>query len=378
MKLLDRLILKDLVPNLLIGISMFTSLYFALGPLLAASRFLSNGIPFEFIVKFVLLNTVSILGQTFPMGMLLAVLLGFGRLSGDSETVALFAGGIPFLRIAAPAAVLGLLVSGVGYVINDPVASYADNQIVNMRQQALHQQLDTDKPFDLPDMRSNDQLQATVHIEKGFDLQKKVMREVTITLYDAGGSPATVFHAQSAHPLNNDPASKEWQLDDVTVNHLGETPSSGHFSTMRSSQMQTSALRNTPNTIGTLELLHEDPNALPFRDLRRAVIQLKQNGLGSNPDVRSADVALWNKIALPLASVVFALVGAPLALRPQRNSKVTGWLLALPIILVYYVLYTVMGSVARGGGCPPSFAAFLPDIVGLFVGIGLVWKRSVA
>ena len=39
MKLLDRLILKGLVPNLLMGIGLFSTLFFALGPLIAATRF---------------------------------------------------------------------------------------------------------------------------------------------------------------------------------------------------------------------------------------------------------------------------------------------------------------------------------------------------
>lgn len=383
MKLLDRLVLLDLVPNLLVGIAMFTSLFIALGPLLAASRFLAQGIPFIDIVKFILFNTTSMLGQTFPMGMLLAVLLGYGRLSSDSETVALFAGGIPFLRIVAPAAVLGLLVSLAGYVINDPIASYADRQILDMRQNVLGQKLETDKPFDIPSTRDKktDKLLATVHIDGGFNLRARWARQVYITLYSADGAPSTVFYAQSAHPEGDQLDKPEWELDNVVVYAL-QTGAISRFPKLMThdlpaAPLQQSALRESPNVLATLLLLKADPNVLPFQELRRALALMRRSGYRDDPDVLTADVALWNKIALPLAAVIFALVGAPLALRPQRTSKVTGWILSLPIILTYYVLYTIMGSVARGGACSPVLAAFLPDIVGLLVGIGLVWKRSV-
>jgi lipopolysaccharide export system permease protein len=380
-KLLDRLILKDLVPQLLIGIGLFLALYVAIGPLGGASRFLSNGIPFTFILRFILLNTVSFLGYTFPMGMLLSVLLGFGRLSGDSETVALFAGGIPFIRVALPAAFLGLLVSGVGYIVNDPVASYADRQLVDLRQSALHQQLDTDKPYDLPPTYTDGRLQATVHVEKGIDLKNHTMREVTLTFYNADERPTTVIYAQSAQPFGGDldSALKDytWQLNDVDITTLGQNAQFDHLPTLNSRKIGHSSLDNTPTTLGLMALLRDDPNALPFTELKRAVAQLKAAGLGKDPDVRGASVALWNKIALPLASLVFALVGAPLALRPQRTSRITGWVLSLPIILVYYVLYTVMLSAARGGSCPPALAAFLPDLIGVLIGAGLIWKRSV-
>ena len=59
------------------------------------------------------------------MGMLLAALLGFDRLSRDSEAVALFAGGISFRRMMVPVIALGLVVSLVGYLFNDQIASYA-------------------------------------------------------------------------------------------------------------------------------------------------------------------------------------------------------------------------------------------------------------
>lgn len=381
MKLLDRLVLADLVPNLLVGIAMFTALFIALGPLLAASRFLALGIPLIDIVKFVLFNTTSILGQTFPMGMLLAVLLGYGRLSADSETVALFAGGISFLRIIAPAAALGLVVSLCAYIINDPIASYADRQILTLKQEALGQQLETDKPYDVPSSRDkNGKLMATVHIDGGFNLRTRSAKKVYITVYQPNGEPAVLFYAQSAHPANGFD-SKVWQLDDVKGYNF-KTGQVYAWKVMNTHDLPAAPLRNTvlgqsPNILATLTALKADPNIFPFQDLRRAIKLLKSHGYADDPDVLAAAVALWNKIALPLAALIFALVGAPLALRPQRTSKVTGWILSLPIIMVYYVFYTIMGSVARGGGCAPVFAAFFPDLIGLAVGVGLVWKRSV-
>jgi lipopolysaccharide export system permease protein len=54
----------------------------------------------------------------------------------------------------------------------------------------------------------------------------------------------------------------------------------------------------------------------------------------------------------------------------------TGWFLAILIIFGYYVLTTAMGFAARGGVIPPALAAFLPHIVGLIIGGGLIWRVS--
>ena len=48
---------------------------------------------------------------TFPLATLMAILIVFGRLSGDSELVAMHAGGVGFRRLVIPIVVFGLLVS---------------------------------------------------------------------------------------------------------------------------------------------------------------------------------------------------------------------------------------------------------------------------
>ena len=312
------------------------------------------------------------------MGMLLAVLLGFGRLSSDSEAVALLAGGIGFTRIARPAVLLGVVAAVAGYLFNDPIASYADRRIVELKQAALNEVGDTDKPFDAPPLRGpGGTLVATVHIEGGYSVRARTMHRVTFVVYGPDGRPRSVIYAASAHPRASYINTKEWQLDDVTVNALGTTPTYIHLATSGTEDLHIPALGTGPDTLAVLTLLQNDPNALGFSPLRRALAALKRAGMGDNPDVRSAEVALWTKIALPLACVVFALVGTPLGLRPGRSSgRVAGMTLSLPIIAAYYVLYTVMGSVARGGGCPPIVAAFLPDVIGAALGTWLLVRRQ--
>ncbi len=368
MKLLDRLVLKDLLPMFFVGVALFFTLYFAAGPILLASRFLALGVPWPLVVKLVALHVPPILALTFPMGMLLSALIGFGRLSADSEAVALFAGGIPFLRIAAPAAALGLAASLIGYVINDHVASSANAQIERIIDDVKRQKPgsfgETSRAFNFEN-RPNGVLQLTVHVEKGYDVTARAMRQVTITTYDASGQPNALFYAANAQ-WHDGP---NWTLSDATVYHLTGAGGTAHLARLNSFD-----LGRTPEGVGFLQ---RDPDSLDFRELRRQIALLRAGGSGNTSDVRNAEVGLWSKIALPFASLVFALVGAPLGLRPQRTAKQTGWILSVLIIFVYYVLYTTLSSIARGGGIAPPLAAFLPDLVGLAVGLALIWQRSV-
>lgn len=363
MKLLDRLVLKDLLPMFALGVLMFSALWFAADPVLQASKYLAQGVPLPIVMRLVTLSVPQILALTFPMGMLLAVLLGFGRLSAESEAVALFAGGIPFLRIAAPAAVLGLLASGMGYWINDRVASGANRELIFLREKYVKDLPESSRPFDLPPVRKDGRLQMTVHIERGFDLADKSMRQVTITLYDArGDKPVKILHAARARWAGG----TSWQLRDVDINNLGETGGWNHLKAV-----QSYPLAKTPEDV---DFLRRPPETLNFAQLRQQIVRLKAGG--NVADVRNAEVNLWSKISLPFAALVFAVIGSPLGLRPQRTSKYTGWILSIGIIFTYYVLFTALSSIARGGGLSPLLAVWLPNLLGITIGAVLIWRSS--
>lgn len=365
LKLVDRLILNDLIPKLIAAIAAFSLMLLILGPLLASARFQAAGIPWWIIAKFVGWDFTAFVRYTFPMGMLLAALLGFDRISRDSEGVALFAGGISLLRIMVPVVGLGLVVSLVNYAFNDQISSYAAAQVADFNNHRQDIVGETTKPFDIPNHKDG-KLQVLVHVEKGFDAQAKVLRQVTITFYDADGRlPRLVTYADRAKSHGS--GLKEWTLYNVTQvdQQTGAIAKYKQFE-------DTIGIQKTPENMAFLQ---RDPETLNFHDLRRQIAELKAGGSDS-ADVRNAEVGLWFKISLPFSCLVFALVGAPLGLRPPRSGKISGYVWALPIMLGYYVIYTSMSSIAIGGSISPILAAWLPNILGLGVGTGLIWGAA--
>ncbi len=362
MKLLDKLVLKEVTPTFLGGVAMFMAFYFLIFPISDAAKYFAQGVPLWIVAKIVVLNLAPALGYTFPMGMLVAMLLGFGRLSDASEAVALFAAGVPFLRIAASALVLGALVSGVGFVLNDHFAATANQKIADLKDEFFHNGGASTQPIDFP-VRKDGKLQLTVHVEGGFDTRIKAMRNVTITAFDPrSGEPTATVYGETAQFAGG----TKWSLKNIKVLGANEA-------TLRMAKGYSYDLNQTPDSTA---FLARDPDTLDFHDLQHRIADLKANGMGNSPNFRDAEVTLWTKVALPLASLVFALIGAPLGLRPQRTPRSLGWSLAIVIIAAYYVIYTATGSLARGGALPPIPAAFLPDIIGFATGGWLIWKAS--
>src|SRR5687767_1052778 len=99
---MDRLVIGEVVGPFVFGVLLFTSLFFAGGEVVRLAEFMGKGVPPATVAKLLVLPLPYIIALTFPLAMLLAALLGFGRLSNDSEIVALMAGGASFSRIVLP------------------------------------------------------------------------------------------------------------------------------------------------------------------------------------------------------------------------------------------------------------------------------------
>src|SRR5262245_30016120 len=115
MRILDRYIFKEILFPFLIALVALTFVAF-----LAFSR--EIGVLLELIVRqsatprdvwaLVAAYVPNVLTFTIPMAVLVGILTGFGRMSSDSEPIALRAAGVSMLRLLVPVLALGILTFG--------------------------------------------------------------------------------------------------------------------------------------------------------------------------------------------------------------------------------------------------------------------------
>ena len=86
-------------------------------------------------------------------------------------------------------------------------------------------------------------------------------------------------------------------------------------------------------------------------------------------------IDLYDKIALPITTIVFVLVGVPLAITPPRVRYNRGFLFSIMIIFAYYLIRALSLSFGEAGTLIPILAAFMPNIVLTIAGIGLYYRK---
>ncbi len=381
MRLIDKLILKEIVGPFINGLMMFMMLLFAAAYLFPATELLVKGVPFLTVLYLTVLSLPTVVTQTFPMAMLLGGLMAFGRLSNDREAVAIFAAGISFPRAIRAIWIVGTVVSVVAFFWNDLVVPPAMRQYWDVRQQAVKKMLHSKQAINYSIAVPDGSMQAeNVTANGGFDAATRTLRRVTIVKYKAlepkRGAPEILIYCDRAEA--HDDRGLQWKYYDGYFTSSGVDDKTGQIEDTVRVDFKELATLPQGATIGKAfdEVLNvdvNDPNRLSFNQLRAEINADRARGEES----RGKEVDLYGKIALPLASLIFGVVGAALGLNTQRGGgKAVGFGMAIFIVFLYWVFYHAMFVVGKNGGLPPILASFLADIVGAIAGLILAARAS--
>ena len=358
MKILDRYMIQALGGPFLFGLAAFTLLFVA-GQLLNIARLVSEEHASLLAAgKYFVYSLPATLVLTFPMSMLLAVLLAMSRLSGDSEVTALRAAGISLYRIAAPLVGVGLVASFIALLFQElivPTASTRANAILQNEIQSagatvLSNQL-------VSTVLPNGDLQLT--LAQGFDTKTDELQNTTVEVL-RGSVPVSLLVAPRGTYKND-----SWRFSDATEFVL--MPCCDHV-----------MLPQLSIDIGAdpSQLLEQrkQPEDMSRAELRK----LLNSGVKTTDKARYARllVTYESKLARPFASLVFTLLAIPLGIRPQRSSSGAGFGVSIAIVFAFYVTTTI--CLAIGQSWPPTslIMAWAPNIIFSFTGLYLLRQAA--
>ncbi|HYE92723.1 MAG TPA: LPS export ABC transporter permease LptG, partial [Terriglobales bacterium] len=115
----------------------------------------------------------------------------------------------------------------------------------------------------------------------------------------------------------------------------------------------------------------------PEKDLSLTQLEEQIDRYAGEPSRRAPFEVEWHKrFAFPVAALVFALVGFPLAVRSHRGGRAIALVGSLAILVLYYLLLTSLEGSALRGGLPPWVAIWAPNAV--FGAIGALFMVAVA
>lgn len=357
-KILDRYILKQVIEMFLMGVFVFTTIIFASDTFITLIKQIAKfGIPFKVAFILILLNLPSVIVMTIPMGVLLATVMTLNKLSLSSEITVMRACGIGLNRIAKPIFIFAVIMSLSSFFINESVVPVMMSQSKTLALWALGQKNipDGKENFVFKELTDDGILKRLFYV--GF-CQKKTLYNVTV--------------------LDN---SKEGTIQVLQAREGKTSPDGWKF--------EKGAAYTITDNGQVLNTTLFDKSAVKFgldlSDEMNKNVAKEYNFTGllkflSKSDITPEDrqvytIELFDKIALPLTTIVFVLVGVPLAITPPRVRYNRGFLFSILIIFAYYVIRALSISFGEAGSIAPFLAACLPNIILTVMGTWLYYKK---
>ncbi len=354
MRILDRYIVREVIRHALLGLLIFTFVLFVPKLVRLMELFVRHSGSGSQIALLFLCIIPNILVFTIPMAVLIGVLLGLGRMSMDSEIIAITALGISRKRILWPVGVLAVIGAALTLVMTLWLAPLALRTFRSIEANLITSQISFQVQPRVFDERFP---QMVLYVN---DVSPSGTRWNGVFLAEAGAeSGSRITLAESAIVI---PEPKLGKLE----LHLNDG-STHEFSRAEADHYGVTAFGRSdwPIEISGMGPPKEQEPSNPERSVRDL---WHDHGKGW----RDARVELHQRFAFPVACFVFALIAVPLGAQPRRGGRAAGTLLAVLVIASYYLLFIVGAGLARQGAVPPAAGMWVANVVLALVGLALL------
>jgi len=381
-----------------------------------------KGLSYWVILQFIVYNMAWMLVLAVPMGVLVATLMAYGKLSGNNElTIVKSSGGSAF-RAMLPSIVGGALLFMGMFYFNDQILPET-----NQRAYVLQSDIKQLKPSFAIDPGRFSTLQGFSILARQVDRDKNELYNVTI--YNQDGNTLNVINAKRARMRFNQDFTKLlmtfYQGEIHQVNRINQ----GQFRKLAFDEHQVtvptegfnfnrsdpSALGRTDRTMNIQSLdsiadsatvqsrraesrmdallmkqLAETPHVSPLgvttptppqeraanalSRLAALRAQYESENVTRNEQLRQADqymVEVHKKYSIPAACLVFVFVGAPLGILVRRGNFGVSASIALGFFVIYWSCLVSGEKLADRAILSPAVSMWMADAVIGIMGIYL-------
>ena len=415
MSILNRYILKEHIGPFLFGFSVVTFVLVMDFIIDIMDLIIDKGLSAWTILEIFSLNLAWMLALSVPMAVLVATLMAYGRLSADNEISAIKSSGTSLYAIVAPALAASFVLAALLTLFSNFILPE-----FNLRARNLMSDIGKKRPtLTFKAGIFMDEFPGYTVLIKKLDERSSQLEGITI--YDTGGgpSPTTITARRGDLEFSPDGNTLRMDLYDGEIHEVdaGDPAKYRRVNFRKHSlfikDVGSKLVRSSSEYRGNREMT----SAMMIRQIdeleaqigehlgrmeklgRQAVEQIEggQKIEGTHEALKASRTTLnqlqaehravqhlrkkiggyWveihKKFSIPVACIVFVLIGAPLGVMAKRGGIAIGVGLSLGFFLIYWAFLIGGEELADRLIAPPSVAMWSPNI---FIGaVGIVLMR---
>ncbi|HME95803.1 MAG TPA: LPS export ABC transporter permease LptG [Methylomirabilota bacterium] len=364
-RILDRYVIKELGPPFAIGVGVFTFFLVIDRIFQLTDLVITKNVPFALVMPLLAYMLPAFLALTLPMALLVAVLLVGGRLAGDLEVAALKASGVSPLRLFRPFLAVGIVVTLLIAWLTLVVGPWSSGAFQRQLFLILQSRASTgikERTF------SATFSQFVIYVD---EVSASQVRLKGLLVSDERNPEQSRIIVAREGRLLSDEATRR-----ITLRFLDGSISESDVGDRRRFRQTYFSLYDmtlpVDSPIAAVSREEKPEKQMPVRQLLAEAQRLRREGQPSAPYY----VELHKRFALPVAALVFTLVGFPLGIRSHRGGRAAALALSFGIVVGYYILYNSMEGFALRGRIPAGVAVWIPNAILAVMG-ALLLRASV-
>ena len=357
--ILYRYVFREIFVSTLIGTLLFTFVLFLQTIGSVMELLIGPNVSGRQTLYLFLLMVPRTLVFTIPMGVLVGVLVGLGRMATDGEITAMRAAGIPGRRLILPIAVWALLGASASSLTTHYLNPWAQRELQSMREslkisQATAQIQPRIFVENFPDfvLYVREVLPAdTARLKHVFvaDMRTPELRGSLSGLNATVSGPRITLAEQAfAIPI---PEQNRVQLNLPSASRYEQSsdPDQYHFSEYEDIDQVLEFETTTPAA-----------GSSPFEQM--STPELAAAARESDQPIL-AGVELHQRFAFPMTCLIFPIVGIPLAISSQRSSRSVGVVLGIVLVFIYWMIWLSGVAMANAEILPVGLALWMGNLI---------------
>jgi LPS export ABC transporter permease LptF/LPS export ABC transporter permease LptG len=364
MRIIDRYVIREVIPPFLIALLVFTFVLIIPFIIDIAEQMIAKNVPAGTILRLMATLLPQALALTIPMALLIALLVGLGRLSADREVVVMMACGISPYRLLHPVLVFAVVCWGLTSWVM--LKAMPDG---NQRYREITQEIVMDRAEGevRPRVFFEDFPNLVLYVHE-VPLDGKGWLDVMAADTSNASTPVIYFakrgrmmidrQAQTIHMVLEDGARHTTKLDDPTAYEVFK--------------FESTILALDPSSVFPRTGPQRGEREMAVEDLAARAAELQAAGQSPHNPI----MEIHKKFSVPIACFVFALLGVALGASHRKDGKLAAFVLGIGVIFAYYVLMFTAQSLTKGFWIPAWLAMWVPNLILGAAGIFLLASRA--
>ena len=422
MKILTRYILSEFIKSFIVSILIIYAILLIQVMIKLLDKFLGKGFDFLFLIELLFYNTAWILSMAVPMGILVASILTYGKLSSNNEIVGFNASGIKPFNIMKPSLIVSIVVCAFMIYFNCNILPNMNHKSRNLNRELIKKRPDVEFEeniysniipnhiikFDKRDKKNKKKFyDVNIYQMANNNLKRSIVADsviinsndeyVELDLYDGTIHERIKFNEEYRKiefknyamtvPLNkfNNRKIKYIRGDrELTFSMLKNANDSlsKKINFLRNKINKRLALFefdtsnvNYENLISMIDLKNNE-KLLTLNDIaekkvfnvkskaNRTIISGYLKNINRNETkINKNKVEIHKKFAIPIASIIFIIIGAPLGIIIRKGNLAISMAISLMFFVVYYILIVGGEQLADKNLFNPIISMWIPNII---------------